>query len=360
MSAAMNHAGRRAALARRLTELDLGALLVTRLVNVRYLTGFTGSNGQLLATGDGGVFLTDSRYEDQARREVPDLEGRTYPRRLVPTLVEACRALAVKRLGFEATGVTFKTWRELDAMDGIELVPTEEDVERLRWAKDGDELALIERAQLAADEAFDRVTGKLTEGITEREVAFELEAAMRDAGADAVGFPTIAAFGENAAEPHHGPGDRSLARGDVVKLDFGARVDGYHSDMTRTVAFGEPDPRLREIHEVVQRAQEAGAAAVRAGARAGDADTAARTVIREAGFGDRFGHSLGHGIGLEVHEGPTLRDGSEDVLPEGTVVTVEPGVYIPGLGGIRIEDMVVVEAGGCRALPRTPKDLLTL
>jgi Xaa-Pro aminopeptidase/Xaa-Pro dipeptidase len=146
----------------------------------------------------------------------------------------------------------------------------------------------------------------------------------------------------------------------VIKLDFGASVDGYHSDMTRTVAFGQPDPRLREIHEVVLLAQEAGAAAVRAGARAGDADAAARAVIREAGYGDRFGHSLGHGIGLEVHEGPTLREGSEDVLPEGTVVTVEPGVYVPGLGGVRIEDMVVVEAGGSRALPRTPKDLLTL
>jgi Xaa-Pro aminopeptidase len=356
----MNHAVRRTALARRLAELDLDALLVTRLVNVRYLTGFTGSNGQLLATGDAGVFLTDSRYEDQARREVPDLERRTYPRRLLPTLVEACQAKAVRRLGFEATGVTFKTWRELDATEEIELVPTEEEIERLRWAKDGDELALIERAQLATDEAFDRVTRKLAEGVTEREAAFELEAAMREAGADAAGFPTIAAFGENAAEPHHGPGDRPLARGDVIKLDFGASVDGYHSDMTRTVAFGKPDPRLREIHEVVLRAQEAGAAAVRAGARAGDADAAARTVIREAGFGDRFGHSLGHGIGLEVHEGPTLRDGSEDVLPEGTVVTVEPGVYVPGLGGVRIEDMVVVEAAGCRALPRTPKDLQTL
>lgn len=356
----MDHAGRRARLGGRLEELGLDALLVTRLVNVRYLTGFTGSNGQLLVTAADGVFLTDGRYEGQVRREVPDVERKTYPRRFLPELADVCRERAVERLGFESAGVTHKTWRELDSDLSLNLVPTENLVEGLRWIKDPDELALIERAQAATDDAFERVTSKLAEGVTEREVAFELEAAMRDAGADAVGFPTIAAFGENTAEPHHGPTDRPLARGDVVKLDFGSRVDGYHSDMTRTVALGEPDPRLREIHEVVLRAQEAGAGAVRGGARAGDADAAARAVIEAGGLGERFGHPLGHGIGLEVHEGPTLRAGSEDVLPDGAIVTVEPGVYVPGLGGVRIEDMVVVEADGCRALPRTPKTLLKL
>ena len=356
----MDHTSRRDRLSEPLGELGLDALLVTRLVNVRYLTGFTGSNGQMLVEAGGGAFFTDSRYEEQARKEVPDLERRTYPRRFVQALAELCRSRSIRRLGFESTGVTHKTWQELDEMEGVELVPTEDVVERLRWVKDRDELALIERAQAAADEAFERVTRKLSEGMTEREVAFDLEVAMREAGADSVGFPTIAAFGENAAEPHHGPGERRLAKGDVVKLDFGSKVDGYHSDMTRTVAFGEPDPQLREIHRIVLEAHDAGAAAVRAGARAGDADAAARTVIREAGYGDNFGHSLGHGIGLEVHEGPTLRDGSEDVLPEGTVVTVEPGIYLPGLGGVRIEDMVVVEATGARALPATSKQLVTL
>jgi Xaa-Pro aminopeptidase len=356
----MDHSTRRERLREPLQELELDALLVTRIVNVRYLTGFTGSNGQLLATPAGGVLFTDSRYEEQSRKEAPDLERQIYPRRFVQALSEACGARSIRRLGFESAGLTHKTWRELDAIEGVELVPTEEVVEKLRWIKDADELALIERAQAATDEAFERVTGKLAEEMTEREVAFDLEVAMREAGADAVGFPTIAAFGENAAEPHHGPGDRSLARGDVVKLDFGSRVQGYHSDMTRTVAFGEPDPRLREIHRVVLEAQEAGAAAVRAGVRGGDADRAARAVIEEAGYGERFGHSLGHGIGLEVHEGPTLRDSSDDVLPGGTVVTVEPGIYLPGLGGARIEDMVVVEGNGCRALPATPKELLIL
>jgi len=354
----MDHSARRERLREPLQELGLDALLVTRLVNVRYLTGFTGSNGQVLVTAAGGVFFTDTRYEEQVRKEVSDLEREVYPRRFVRAVAEACRARSIGRLGFESAGLTHRTWRELEAAGVVELVPTEEVAEELRWIKDADELALIERAQAATDEAFERVTTKLAEGVTEREVAFELEVAMREAGADAVGFPTIAAFGENAAEPHHGPTSRTLARGDVVKLDFGSRVDGYHSDMTRTVAFGEPDPRLREIHQVVLEAQEAGAAAVRAGARGGDADRAARAVIAEAGYGEHFGHSLGHGIGLEVHEGPTLRDSSDDVLPEGTVVTVEPGIYLPGLGGVRIEDMVVVEANGCRPLPATSKELL--
>ena len=356
----MDHASRRGRLQPALDELQVDALLVTRLVNVRYLTGFTGTNGQLLMTRSAGVFLTDGRYEDQALRQVPDVESQIYPRGLAGTLADTCRAHGVKRLAFEAAGVTFKAWRELDRLDGFELIPTEDVVERLRWSKDEEELRLIERAQAAADDAFERVTSKLAEGMTEREVAFELEIAMRDAGAEALGFPTIAAFGENAAEPHHGPTDRPLAKGDIVKLDFGARVEGYHSDMTRTVAFGEPPAQLREVHDLVLRAQEAGAEAVRAGARGGDADAAARSVIQDAGYGERFGHSLGHGIGLEVHEGPTLRDGGDDILPEGSVVTVEPGVYLPGVGGVRIEDMVVVRPDGCRSLPRTPKELMVL
>ena len=359
--AAVDHSARRDRLRERLQDGRLDALLVTRLPNVRYLTGFTGSSGQLLAAPGGGVFLTDSRYEEQSAREVPDLQRQIYPKGFADAVADACRSLSITRLGFESAGVSHKIWKDLDgALKGVELLPTEDVVERLRWIKDGEEIAVMERAQAAADEAFDRVTSKLTEGVTEREVAFELELAMHDAGADGVGFPTIAAFGENAAEPHHGPGERRLTRGDVVKIDFGAQVDGYFSDMTRTVAFGEPEPRLREIHAIVLQAHAAGAGAVRAGASGGQADQAARAVITEAGYGENFGHSLGHGIGLEVHEGPSLRGGGDDVLPEGSVVTVEPGIYVAGLGGVRIEDMVVVEAEGCRALPATSKELTIL
>jgi Xaa-Pro aminopeptidase len=356
----MNHAARRDKLAARLPSLEVDALLVTRLPNVRYLTGFSGSNGQFLLAESEVVFFTDRRYEEQSRREVPDALREIYPREFAAAVVQACRDAGVERLGFESDGLTYRAYERLRKANGNELVPVGDEVEQLRQAKDGEEIRLIERAQELTDEAFDRVLPKLVEGVSEKEVAFELEQAMRLGGADRVGFDTIVAFGENAAEPHHGPTDRALSRGDVVKMDFGCVVDGYHSDMTRTVAFGDPDSRLQEIHDLVRAAHEAGMAAVTAGARAGDVDEAARAVIREAGHGDHFGHSLGHGVGLEVHEGPGLRAGSDDEVPEGAVVTVEPGVYVPGLGGVRIEDMVEVTATGRRPLPRSPRELVVL
>lgn len=360
MFGTVDHAARRRRLTERSADIGVDAVLVTRLVNVRYLSGFTGSNGQLLATPEGGVLFTDSRYSEQSRHQVPDLRRVIYAREFVPSLVDVCRAESVGRLGFEAAGVTYRSWRELDQAGFAELVPLADDVERLRWAKDTQEIELIERAQEVTDRAFQRITARLAPGMTEREAAFELDLAMREDGAERIGFDSIVAFGESAAEPHHHPTDRELRRGDLVKLDFGCVVEGYHSDMTRTVAFGEPDAKLRDVYQLVLRAHLAGIDAVRAGVAGGEADEAARAVIREAGHGDRFGHSLGHGVGLEVHEGPALRDGGEDILPEGTVVTVEPGVYLPGSGGVRIEDMVVVTADGCRPLPRTTKELVVL
>jgi Xaa-Pro aminopeptidase len=356
----VDHAARRARLAARFQELGVEAMLVTRQVNARYLTGFTGSNGQLLATPEGGILLTDSRYEEQSRREAPDLRIELYQRDLIPRLGELCRAEGLHRIGFESAGLTHRTWRRLADEDGLEPVATEDEVERLRWAKDPDEIALIEQAQRIDDEAFERVIGKLVEGVTERQVAFELDTAMRQLGAERSGFDTIVAFGEQAAEPHHSPNQRELRRGDVIKIDFGCVVEGYHSDMTRTVAFGDPPAQLREIHEVVRQAQQEGIEAIRAGATGGAADEAARKVVRNAGFSERFGHGLGHGVGLEIHEGPSLRVGSEDRLPAGAVVTAEPGIYLPGVGGVRIEDMVAVEDGGGRALPSTPRELRVL
>ena len=357
MIAGMDHAARRERLRRRIAALDLDSVLISRLVNVRYLTGFTGSNGWSVLTRAGrDVLLTDPRYDEQSRREVPDLD-----RRIVGGgFGEAFAEIARGRVGFESAGLSHRAWRELDALDGVDLVPLEGEVERLRWAKDPDEVRLLERAQAITDEAFERVMPKLAEGITEERVAFELEVAMRESGAERVGFDTIAAFGSNAAEPHHRPTQRDLRRGDVVKLDYGCVVDGYHSDMTRTVAFGEADGRLRDLHALVLRAHLAGIEAVRPGVPGGEVDAAARKVIEDAGQGPAFAHSLGHGVGLEIHEGPTLRRGSRDALPLGAVVTVEPGVYLPGVTGVRIEDAVVVEEAGGRPLPGTPKELLIL
>jgi Xaa-Pro aminopeptidase len=356
----VDHRTRRARLAARFAEIGVDALLVTGQVNVRYLTGFTGTNGQLLATQDGGVLFTDPRYEEQSRREVPDPPRRIYRQDLPAALSAAARELGVRRIGFESGSVSHGTWRRLERAEGLDLVPTEDEVERLRWAKDENEIRMIEAAQRITDEAFDLVIGKLVEGITERQVALELEVAMRQAGAERVGFDTIVAFGENAAEPHHHPTERPLRSGDVAKLDFGCVVDGYHSDMTRTVAFGEPPAELREVYDVVLRAQRAGIEALATGAVTGDVDQAARSVIRDAGFGNWFGHGLGHGVGLEIHEGPSLRAGNTETVPAGAVVTVEPGIYLPGVGGVRIEDMVTVEDGGARPLPATTKELVVV
>ncbi len=355
----MDHALRRRRLAEWLEGAGIEALLVSRLPNVRYLTGFTGSNGQVIVRAQGpALFLTDGRYGEQSRREVPDLERRVYLEGMNGAVRSAAAELGLGRLGFEGDGLTYRAYTDLGADLPAKLVAVNGAVERLRWTKDEDELRTMRRAQEVTDAAFEAILPKLREGVTERELAFELEIELRTAGADDLAFETIAAFGEHAAEPHHDPGERPLRHGEIVKLDFGGLVEGYHCDMTRTVSLGEPPDELRTIHELVHRAQAAGIGAVRAGARAADVDRAAREVIEEAGMGERFPHGLGHGVGLEIHEGPRLHWTSEDELPAGAVVTVEPGVYVPGLGGVRIEDMVEVTQDGCRVFARSSKELI--
>jgi Xaa-Pro aminopeptidase len=328
---------------------------------VRYLTGFTGSNGMVLVGAVGSVFLTDGRYEEQSRHEVPDLERLTSRDGFVGPLREVCMSLGVARLGFEAEHLSVARWRKLESgLEGTELLPTEGDVEKLRWTKEPEELRMLEQAQEATDQAFEAILDRLSLGMTERQVALELEAEMRRAGADAPAFGSIVAFGENAAEPHHEPGHRILEEGDVVKLDFGALWDGYHADMTRTIAFGSPPPELRKIHDLVREAQQAAIDAVHEGVVASEVDRAARAVIERAGYGDAFSHGLGHGVGLQIHEGPWFHPTSEDTLPAGTVMTVEPGVYVPGLGGVRVEDIVEVVPGGCRVIPTATRELVEL
>jgi Xaa-Pro aminopeptidase len=357
----MDHSLRRNRLAARLPELGIDAALITHLPNVRYLTGFTGSNGYVVVGTDRCVFITDGRYTEQARHEVPDVERITYLEGFERVLGGAIGELGVTRLGFEAPSITYRSWAKLDErLDGAELIPTDDEVERLRWVKDAEELSLLEQAQEATDQAFEEILDKLAVGLTERQVAYELELAMRHAGADGLSFETIVAFGENAAEPHHEPNHRTLTEGDVVKLDYGALWGGYHADMTRTIAFGRPPDELRAIHDIVRAAQQAGIDAVRAGVTGAEVDAASRGVIDDAGYGDRFTHGLGHGVGLELHEGPRLMRGGDQVLPVGAVVTVEPGIYVAGLGGVRIEDMVEVTDDGCRVIPTTTKELIEL
>lgn len=358
----MDHHVRRRALVARLGELGCDALLLTRPLHVRYLTGFTGSNAQLLVFADGrAAFLTDGRYTEQAGWEVPDLERLTYPMSYRDAIGGLLEGRNVMRLGFESTDVTVAEHAKLGAaVDGVVLVASEGAVEALRAAKDGDERALIRDAQASTDATFDRILDHLSVGVTEQQIARSIEAILMEEGADGSAFEPIVAFGENAAEPHHGPSHRQLEEGDVIVVDFGGLVGGYHADMTRTVAFGSPAVELQKVHDIVREAQQAGIDAVTAGATGVAVDAAARTVIDDAGYGDRFVHGLGHGVGLEIHEQPWLGQHKDEALPTGAVVTVEPGVYLPGLGGVRIEDMVEVTGEGPRVVGTSTRELIEL
>jgi Xaa-Pro aminopeptidase len=338
------------------------ALLVTNLTNIRYLTGFTGSAALLLVAPDGLAFVTDGRYRDQAAGELAaagvaaDIHiGRTTDAQR-ELLVKAAAGLA--RLGLEAEAVTWAQQRRFDAdwFEAAELVATTGLVEDLRELKDAGEVARIEAACTIADAALAAVRHRLGEEATEAEVALDLEWEMRRRGADGPSFETIVASGPNGAQPHHRAGDRRIREGDLVVIDFGALVDGYHSDMTRTLAVGALDGTQQRMFEVVRESQAAGVAAVRAGVEAQAVHEVCRAVIRDAGWDEAFLHGTGHGVGLDIHEPPRISVTAAGSLADGHVVTVEPGVYLPAHGGVRIEDTVVVTAEGCRPLTLAPKE----
>ena len=340
-------------------EHEIHGLLVTDLTNVRYLTGFSGTNGQMFVSPDRRVFLTDPRYRARASDLVEDAEIDIYPNRLSESLAPLLDATKVRRLGIEARTMTLAERDDLARrLPDTELVPTTGLVEDLRRTKDPDEVRLLSEAVALGDEAFAWVLVRLAPGASERAIALALEVKMREMGADEVSFPPIVGSGELSAHIHHTPGDRELRKGDLVLLDFGCRLHGYCSDLTRTVVLGSATDQQREIYDVVLRAQLDGIDALSPGARAQAVDARARGIIETAGYGDRFGHGLGHGVGLEVHEEPRLRRISEDSLVAGDVVTVEPGVYLDGVGGVRIEDCVLVTESGHEVLGSAPKDEL--
>lgn len=356
MSAAAAAAGGRAdRLEKLVAEAELDSLLVTDLTNLRYLTGFTGTNG-LCLVGEGlRVFLTDFRYTERAEQEVG--EGWERPevgRELLPHVFERAKG----KLGFEDEHVTVKQLKKLEekAPEGVELASAGDLVERLRMVKDEDEIAAIAAAAALADEVYEWAAGEGLAGRTELEVARGAEARIRELGAEP-SFPVIVAAGPTGAQPHAEPGERKIKSGDLVVFDMGTQLDDYCSDCTRTFAAGEPDEESREIYELVRSAQAAALDAIRPGLDGKEGDAVARDLITEAGHGERFGHGLGHGVGLEVHEKPTLSIASEDELEAGNVVTVEPGVYLSGKFGVRIEDLIVVTEEGHRNLSSRTKEL---
>ena len=350
------HARRRERLRDAITAHGADAALITCLVNVRYLTGLASSHAALLLPVEGTpVLATDSRYTLTAARECPDVELVTA-RGAETALAELASARHHHRLAFEAHEVTVERHDALEKAGTAELVPLGKAVEELRIVKDEEEIALLARACAITGDAFDAIAARIRPGITERDLAVVIERAMISAGAEKPAFDTIVASGPNGAIPHHVPGDRELAAGDLVTIDCGARYAGYHADMTRTVALGRAANWQREIYQLVAQAQQAGIGAAVAGAAVAEVDAAARDLIAEAGHSDHFGHGLGHGVGLEIHEAPLLARGRPGKLSDRVPVTVEPGVYLPGLGGVRIEDTLVVRHG---AGPAAARDLLT-
>ena len=341
--------------------------MVTNLVNVRYLTGFSGSSGMLLVATDRALLLSDGRYRDQSADELSAAGveaaieiGR--PSQQLEALDLATRGLG--RLGLEADDVTWSGKERLASSlscmaSGASLVPTRGVVEALRIVKDEGELARIEAAADIADVALAQVKEQLKQGLTELEFAVELDFEMRRRGADGVSFETIVASGPNGARPHATVSDRRIAPGELVVVDFGAEVDGYRSDMTRTVCVDTVgSPELLDMLDAVLIAQRAGVRTLRPGATGGDVDAACRESLTKAGFGDLFVHGTGHGVGLQIHEAPAIAQGGTDILVEGAVVTVEPGAYLPGVGGVRIEDTLVITATGARALTKSTKDTI--
>jgi Xaa-Pro aminopeptidase len=347
--------------AERLAEREIDLLLVTDLTNLRYLTGFTGSNGLAVVGRDVRRFVTDFRYVEQAAQEVQGFDRERGPQDFAAALGDGWPAGEL-RLGFEDDHVTVRRHGRLREVvpDRIELVPAGGLVEALREVKDAGEIERIAAAAAIADDVYDGLREQGLAGRTERAVAVAIEEELRRRGADGPSFPPIVASGERGAKPHAVPEDVEIPRGTLVTLDIGARLDGYCSDCTRAWATGELPDDLTAAYELVRRAQEAALAAVRPGPEGREVDAVARDIIDEAGHGDHFGHGTGHGVGLEVHEAPRLARTAEAPLVAGNVVTVEPGVYLPGRGGLRIEDLVVVAEDGRRVLTGQPKELIVV
>ncbi|BDV43670.1 integrase [Geotalea uraniireducens] len=337
---------------------DVDAIVFFNMSNVRYLSGFTGSDGVVVVDADQCCFLTDSRYTTQAALEVGACQTRQYRVKL-DGVVELLSERGFRRVGFESEHLTVATLHSLvGKLPGIDFVPIGEELSLLRVVKSAAELDLLADAARIASEALLASLTYLAPGVSECDFARELEFAMRRAGGDEKSFDFIVASGERGALPHGRASGKIVATGELVTIDYGTVFNGYHSDETVTVAVGEPDNRQREIYALVKEAHDRALAAVRPGVELRLLDQLARDTIAERGYGDYFGHGLGHGVGLEVHEKPVVSPRSEGIAEQGMVFTIEPGIYIPGWGGVRIEDTVVVTADGYRLLTKVPKDLL--
>lgn len=346
----------------RLDELGLDGALISNAHNRRYLSGFTGSAGWLLVTRDDAVIATDFRYFEQSAAQAPAFRLHRAVGGFEKWMTELLRPLAGKKIAFEAADVSYQTHRwlrkcllALPAGDRLQLVPTTDLVEALRAIKEPEEVEALERAVLLGDAAFMDVARRIEPGWTERRVAWEIEKYIREHGGDGLSFDTIVAAGAWGALPHAYPRDHEIREGEAIVIDMGVDLGAYMSDLTRTIVVGKAEERFEQVYDIVLTAQLTAEELITSGMTGEEAHNLAHRVITEAGYGERFGHGLGHGVGLQIHEAPRLASNSKDVLRDGMVLTVEPGIYIPGWGGIRIEDQAVMENGRLRILTTAPK-----
>jgi Xaa-Pro aminopeptidase len=347
-------------LAEGLGEKNIDGILISQPENRRYLSGFDGSAGFLLITADKRILATDSRYTVQAGSQAPEYEIMTISSDIGGWLPKLASELKIGKLGFEGSHLTFSLYRRLcDILDkgksGLKLIPVENMVEPLRAVKEPEEIKLIARAAGIADAAMEHIRGSIRPGMTEIEAAWEIEKFMREKGSQPLPFEVIVASGPNSALPHAQPSARAIKRAEPIVIDIGARAGGYASDLSRTLCLGAPDETFKKVYDTVLGAQAGAIALIKPGITGAEADKLSRTIIEEGGYGEAFGHGLGHGVGLDVHEYPGLGPSSAEELADGMVFTIEPGIYIKGWGGVRIEDLVVMEAGKVREISKAKK-----
>jgi len=348
--------GRLKKIRQKIADSGLDALFVSQAESRRYLSGFTGSSGYLFLTQSDALLATDSRYTEQAKEQSPDFKIFQTQGTVSKWFNELTSSFNIRKIGFDANDISFATYRSITAdIQGKELIPTEGLVESLRAIKDNGELALMVKAIAVCDAAFEKVADGMQAGMTESEVAWALEKAMREDGSGVLPFNIIVASGPNSAKPHHQPTNRPIAAGEPVVIDMGASIEGYASDLSRTVCLGKQDEKFGKIYDLVLGAQLTAIATIESGMTGDTADSLARTVIERGGYGEHFGHGLGHGIGLATHEAPRVGKESKDILTDGMVFTIEPGVYISGWGGVRIEDIVVLKEGRAMVLSKARK-----
>jgi Xaa-Pro aminopeptidase len=343
-----------------LKEKNIDGLLISQPENRRYLSGFQGSAGFLIITKNKSILATDARYTVQAKSQAPDYEIFTASSNISDWLPKLAAELNIGKLGFEGENLSFSLYRRLCDILGkdkpvLKLVPVEKMVEPLRAVKEPEEIELISQAAGIADAAMDYIQDKIQPGITEIEAAWEIERFMREKGSQPVPFDVIVASGPNSTLPHAQPSARAIQEGEPIVIDIGARVEGYASDLSRTICLGAPDETFKKVYDTVLGAQAGAIALIKPGMSGAEADQLARVIIGEGGYGEAFGHGLGHGVGLATHEMPRLGPGSADELAEGMVFTVEPGIYLEGWGGVRIEDLVVMEQGKVREISKAKK-----